>query len=136
MLNQVPKNVRTLAILLLIPAILDLVAWIDQFFLHWFSPPLTAFYSQQVIIGATIFLVFELLQLFLIYNLVKLKSWVWMTILILTGLEILAYLFVLYQNRTRGGLEILHSVINLVVMYYLLKPNVRQVFRRTPQDTI
>lgn len=132
MLNQLPRDVRILAILQLIPAILGAITCVDQLFLHWFFPNLNSSYTQQIIIGAVgVFLFFELLNLILAYNLAKLRGWAWMTTLILTGLEVLANLFVLYQRHSLGKYSVLLLVIAVVRIYYLLKPNVRRIFRRT-----
>ena len=61
-----------------------------------------------------------------------------MTTLILTGLGTLGYLLGLYQGNPidRSGLNILRLVLEIVTIYYLLKPNVKRAFHRTTQDTI
>ena len=140
MLNQLPKDVRTLVILVLIPIIMGSITAINQLFLHWFSPVLKA--SQTVIIARLIiFLYVELFYLSLVCDLLRLKVWAWLTTLILNGLGVLSYLFALYNYlQKRGtqykgnpisGFNVLFLVIDVVTIYYLLKPSVRRAFRKT-----
>jgi len=141
MLSQLPKNVKVLVILQILYTILLLITGIDSFFLHWFSPSLDGKFSPQIIQQTThiffpIFLFFGLLNLLLVYYLQKLKGWAWMTTLILRGVAILGYLIGLYQRTSTGGLNILLLVIEVVMIYYLLMPNVRRTFHRTRQDAI
>lgn len=59
-----------------------------------------------------------------------------MTTLILTGLAVLGNLFVLYQRHVLSKYSVLLLVIDVVRIYYLLKPNVKRAFSRTVQDTL
>jgi hypothetical protein len=61
------------------------------------------------------------------WGLFKLKGWAWLTTLIFQGLGILGNLSNLATGMNPGN-AVLQLVISGVVIYYLLRPNVKRAF--------
>jgi hypothetical protein len=74
-------------------------------------------------------LVLSIIGFVLAWGLVMLQAWAWLITLILQGLSIAANLFGVVSGTNPGG-GILQIVISGVIIYYLLRPNVKRAFGR------
>lgn len=77
---------------------------------------------------ALVLVILGLIGLFLAWGLFTLKKWAWLTTLILNGFSILSSLSAIFSNQTRKGGDIFGFVIAVVIVYYLLRPEVRRAF--------
>lgn len=73
-------------------------------------------------------LIAGLIGLLIAYGLFSLKDWAWLTALILNCLSILSSLLAVLFNQNRKSGDIIGLVITGVIVYYLLRPEVKRAF--------
>lgn len=76
-------------------------------------------------------LIVGLIGLLLAYGLFTLKTWAWLTALVLNGLSILSSISAILFNQNRRGGDILGLIIAVVIVYYLLQPEVKRAFGKS-----
>lgn len=84
-----------------------------------------------VSIVAIVILVFSLIGLLLCYGLFQLKAWAWLATLILQGLAAAGNLLSVVASQASDGNPggiVVQLVINGVIIYYLLRRDVRRSF--------
>lgn len=85
--------------------------------------------NPTLILGfAVILLIVGLIGLLIAYGLFTLKNWAWLTALILNGLSILSSLSAIFSNQTRKGGDIFALIIAGLIVYYLMRPEVKRAF--------
>lgn len=77
-----------------------------------------------------ILLLAGLIGLLIAYGLFTLKPWAWLTALVLNGLSILSSLSALLSNQSRKSGDIIGLIIAGVIVYYLLRPEVKRAFEK------
>lgn len=127
-----PTGVTILAVLQLIFSVLGLIGGLGVLL---FGGQLAETASQQgqaglngtlQILGLVV-VVSSLIGILLAWGLFTLKGWAWITTLIFQGLGILSNLASLAQGSNAGG-AVFSIVISGVIIYYLLRPEVKQAF--------
>lgn len=84
---------------------------------------------QGVAIASGIFFIlFSLIGLWVAFGLFKLKGWAWLTTLIFQGFSIIGNLSNLANSIGSPGSSVLQLAIAGVIVYYLLRPNVKRAF--------
>lgn len=76
---------------------------------------------------AWVLIIFSLIGLVIAWGLFTLKSWAWLATLIFQALGILNNVASLVQGANPGG-AVFGIVISGVIIYYLLRPEVKQAF--------
>jgi hypothetical protein len=90
-------------------------------------------FSEIILVWAIVAIVFSLIGILLGYGLLKLKGWAWIGTLILQIIQVLSNLpiFLISGDFLPQVISYLISVIlPLVIIYYLLKQDVKQAFFR------
>jgi hypothetical protein len=82
------------------------------------------------IFTGVIILVASLIGFLLTYGLFTLKGWAWIVTLIFSALGILGNLSGIITGQNRG-LAVFQMVISIVIVYYLLRPEVKRAFGRS-----
>jgi uncharacterized membrane protein (DUF2068 family) len=77
-----------------------------------------------------VLIVYGLIGLLLGYGLFTLKGWAWITTLVFQALGVLSNLFSLVSRQGSPGGAVLSIVISAVIIYYLLRPEVKRAFGR------
>jgi hypothetical protein len=77
-----------------------------------------------------IILVASLIGFLLAYGLFTLKGWAWIVTLIFSALGILGNLSNIITGQANRGFAVIQLVISIVVIYYLLRPEVKRAFGR------
>ena len=131
-----PMGVTIIAVLQLIISIFAIFGGLYIFFFR------SGFFSRiselekvpnnpTLVVGFAVFLlIVGLIGLLIAYGLFTLKNWAWLTALILNGLSILSSLSAILSNQTRKGGDILGLIIAVVIVYYLLRSEVKRAFGR------
>ncbi|MDF5721282.1 MAG: hypothetical protein PUP91_12540 [Rhizonema sp. PD37] len=140
-----PTGVTILAVLELIRSIMGLLVALCLFFfknaffnafnqnsqvqqsIHQLSPE-TLQIALNVAGGFALFGC--LIGFLLTYGLFTLKGWAWIITLVFTVLGILSNISSLFKAQVNPGWTVVDLVINAVIMYYLLQPQVKRAFGR------
>lgn len=69
-----------------------------------------------------------LVSLILSYGLFTLREWAWTTSLILQIIVFIQHLYAIFHVMENRGLTVIYLVINAVIIYYLIQPNVKRSF--------
>jgi lysylphosphatidylglycerol synthetase-like protein (DUF2156 family) len=129
-----PIGVTILAVLQLINSILATLGGLYIIFFRTAifqkSPELETIPQYPTLVAgfALVLVIVGLIGLFLAYGLFTLKGWAWLTALVLNGLSILSSLSAILSNQTRKGGDIFALFIAGVIVYYLLRPEVKRAF--------
>lgn len=84
--------------------------------------------QASMVVGVVFFILFGLIGLWVAWGLFNLKGWAWLTTLIFQGIGIVGNLANLASGIDSPGSIVLQLVISGVVIYYLLRPNVKRAF--------
>ena len=123
-----------IAVLQLIGAILVLIGSLGiLIFKEAIVPELahSAALSQEstFVTGFGIFLlILSGVSFLLAYGLYQLKRWAWLTTLVLQSLGILSNLTTLFTGGPNQGVAVFQIIVSSVVIYYLLRPEVKRAF--------
>ena len=79
-----------------------------------------------IILVGIVFLALGIAYLVMAYGLLKGRGWAWTISLILSGIGIVAGIYHITQNNLGGA--IVSFIINVVIIYYLYRPNVKAFF--------
>ncbi len=81
-------------------------------------------------IGGGVAILGALIGLLLAYGLFALKGWAWIITLIFSILGILGNLMTAINGQGNRGIAVVQLVINAVIIYYLLRSEVKRAFGR------
>lgn len=129
-----PVGVTIIAALQLIGGLLILTGSLGTLFFRdaiaqEFSQSPELAQQQAFISNFGIFLlVIGLVNLLLAFGLFQLKAWAWLGELILQGLRVLSNLPTIFSEADHQGAAVFQIALSAAVVYYLLRPGVKQVF--------
>jgi len=131
-----PVGVTIVAALQLVGAVLILVGslgtlWFKDAIVRELSEVPQASQDGAFVVGFGIFLlVLGLMGLLLAYGLFMLQAWAWVATLVLEGLKTLSNLSTMATGIGSRGIAVFQLVISAVILYYLLRSEVKRAFGR------
>ena len=131
-----PVGVTIVATLQLMGAVLILmgslgILWFKDAIAQEFSSVPGATQDSNFVMGFGVFLlVLGFLGLLLAYGLFMLQAWAWMATLVLEGLKTLSNLSTVATGVGSRGIAVFQLVISAVLLYYLLRSEVKRAFGR------
>lgn len=138
-IHQRPIGVSILATLQLINSVIGLfIGFVITFFtnalVQWLvKNGKTQIQEQQIpvitqfaIVLGIVVLAISLFRLLLAYGLFTLKGWAWIITLLFSGLSVISNFYLIFSQKS--GFSVFSLVIDVVIIYYLLRPNVKRVF--------
>ncbi len=138
-IHQRPTGVSILATLQLINSVIGLFM---GFVIILFTNPVvqwvvkngkTQIQEQQlpvitriaIVLGIFV-LAMSLFRLLLAYGLFTLKGWAWIITLFFNGLSAIGNFYLIFSQKS--GFSVFSLLIDVVIIYYLLRPNVKRAF--------
>ncbi|HID05244.1 MAG TPA: hypothetical protein EYH45_03790 [Candidatus Caldiarchaeum subterraneum] len=124
-----PTGVTILAVLEIIGGILSLLGGVGLMVLAGFAatvPVVGIFAGVLVALGAALTLL-GILSFIVAYGLLKGMGWAWMLALILSIIGVIIGVVSLVQG---GVSAVVGIIINVIIIYYLTRPHVKQYFGR------
>jgi len=85
------------------------------------------------IVASVFFIIGPILQLIFAFGAFGLRSWAWFLGLISTGITVLGVVINLFYGASFWS-AVWGGLIPIIIFFYLLSPNVRQVFGTAPQQ--
>ncbi len=118
------KTPLGIVIITILTVISGLILLTMSFFLFFVLLPL----GPVGLIGSGFLFILGIAFIIVSIGLYKGKGWSWILLLVLSGFGAAGYLW----NIVNGGrlLSIVGIVINLIIIYYLYRPNVRKFFSK------
>ncbi|HEY9630027.1 MAG TPA: hypothetical protein V6C84_22265 [Coleofasciculaceae cyanobacterium] len=129
-----PVGVTIVATLQLMGAVLILmgslgILWFKDAIAQEFSDGSGATPNSNFVMGFGVFLlVLGFLGLLLAYGLFMLQAWAWMATLVLEALKTLSNLSTVATGVGSRGIAVFQLVISAVLLYYLLRSEVKRAF--------
>ncbi|MBW4658425.1 MAG: hypothetical protein KME15_07110 [Drouetiella hepatica Uher 2000/2452] len=131
-----PVGVTIVATLQLVGAILILIGSLGilsfrDAIAQEVSPTPSVAQAGSFVVGFGIFLLLlGLIGLLLAYGLFMLQSWAWVATLVLEGFKTLSNLSTVATGIGSRGIAVFQLVISAIVLYYLLRSEVKRAFGR------
>ena len=131
-----PVGVTIVATLQLIGAVLILtgslgILWFREAIAQQFSETPSAAQDGSFVIGFGIFLLLlGLMGLLLAYGLFMLQAWAWLATMVLEGFKTVSNLSTVATGVGDRGIAVFQLVISAIVLYYLLRSEVKRAFGR------